>query len=386
MEPFYPLHVRVCSRCWLAQLRRSSRRRRSSPSTPTSRRTRTRGSSTPVRYVETITARLGLTAREPRRRARLERRLPAPALRRRRGFPVLGIDPAANVAPAAEERGVPTIVEFFGVRAGASELVARGRQRRPRRRQQRARAGARPERLRRAASRSCSPPAARPRSSSPTSPRLLEGLQYDTIYHEHFSYFSLVTHLRGLRGARTRGRRRRGAAEPRRLASRLRGPRRPSSVRPSDAVRAPARARGGRGAPRRPSATAGSPSDVEESKRALLDAARSGCGGRASRSSATALRARATRSSTTAASAPTSSTTRSTATPTSTAGSRRAPTSRSTRRSGSPRRRPDVIVDPALEPGARDLAPSSPTRPNGARSWSSRSRPQRWSSLADRPG
>jgi len=34
---------------------------------------------------------------------------------RGRGIPVLGIDPAANVARVAIERGVPTLVEFFGV-------------------------------------------------------------------------------------------------------------------------------------------------------------------------------------------------------------------------------------------------------------------------------
>ena len=30
------------------------------------------------------------------------------------GIPVLGVDPAIDVAPAAEARGVPTIVDFFG--------------------------------------------------------------------------------------------------------------------------------------------------------------------------------------------------------------------------------------------------------------------------------
>ena len=33
----------------------------------------------------------------------------------RRGIPVLGVEPAANVAAAAEARGVPTVVRFFGV-------------------------------------------------------------------------------------------------------------------------------------------------------------------------------------------------------------------------------------------------------------------------------
>ena len=32
-----------------------------------------------------------------------------------KNIPVLGIDPAANVAKAAEKRGVPTLVKFFGV-------------------------------------------------------------------------------------------------------------------------------------------------------------------------------------------------------------------------------------------------------------------------------
>ncbi len=41
-----------------------------------------------------------------------------------RGVPVLGVEPAANVAKVANQRGIPTIVEFFGEALGA-ELAAR---------------------------------------------------------------------------------------------------------------------------------------------------------------------------------------------------------------------------------------------------------------------
>jgi hypothetical protein len=42
------------------------------------------------------------------------------------GVPSLGIEPAANVAAAAEEKGVSTLVRFFGVEL-AEELTAQGR-------------------------------------------------------------------------------------------------------------------------------------------------------------------------------------------------------------------------------------------------------------------
>jgi len=44
---------------------------------------------------------------------------------RRAGIRVLGIEPAANVAKVAEERGIPTVVDFFG-EACARTLAARG--------------------------------------------------------------------------------------------------------------------------------------------------------------------------------------------------------------------------------------------------------------------
>src|SRR5262249_39236109 len=43
------------------------------------------------------------------------------------GIPVLGIEPAANVARVAIERGIPTIVRFFGVET-ARGLVGQGQQ------------------------------------------------------------------------------------------------------------------------------------------------------------------------------------------------------------------------------------------------------------------
>src|SRR5262245_50583370 len=42
------------------------------------------------------------------------------------GIPVLGVEPAANVARVAVEKGIPTVVEFFGVET-AEELKAEGK-------------------------------------------------------------------------------------------------------------------------------------------------------------------------------------------------------------------------------------------------------------------
>ena len=45
---------------------------------------------------------------------------------RRRGVPVLGVEPAANIARVAEERGIPTLVRFFGEEVG-QELRDQGK-------------------------------------------------------------------------------------------------------------------------------------------------------------------------------------------------------------------------------------------------------------------
>jgi hypothetical protein len=107
------------------------------------------------------------------------------------GIPVLGIEPAANVAAAALKRNVPTLVKFFN-RELADELVAEG---------------ARADLLL-----GNNVLAQVPNLNSfvagmkillagrgvitlefPHLLRLMEENQFDTIYHEHFSYFSLFT-------------------------------------------------------------------------------------------------------------------------------------------------------------------------------------------------
>ena len=107
-----------------------------------------------------------------------------------RGIPVLGIEPAANVANVAIERGIPTTVKFFGVQA-AEEQIENGM----------------------AADllignnvlaqvpdlhdfvegmRILLKPQGHITVEFPHLWRLLESNQFDTIYHEHFSYFSLT--------------------------------------------------------------------------------------------------------------------------------------------------------------------------------------------------
>lgn len=112
----------------------------------------------------------------------------------RRNVPVLGIEPAANVAKVAVEKGVPTLVKFLGAQV-ATELAVEGR---------------------------CADLVAgnnvlaqvpdlndfveglkillKPDGvltlEFPHLLRLMELNEFDTIYHEHFSYFSMITTVR----------------------------------------------------------------------------------------------------------------------------------------------------------------------------------------------
>jgi hypothetical protein len=190
MEPFYPLHVRICRSCLLVQLPAFVDREVifreyayfSSYSDSWVEHAR--------RYSEAMIERMGLNGSSfavelASNDGYLLQHFVA------RGIPVLGIEPAHNVAKAAEARGVPTLTEFFGQQlaeqlrrdrgpadlivgnnvlaqvpdlndfvAGIGILLASG---------------------------------GLATLEFPHVVRLVEGVQFDTIYHEHFSYFSLTT-------------------------------------------------------------------------------------------------------------------------------------------------------------------------------------------------
>src|SRR5262245_37624076 len=124
MEPFYPLHVRVCDQCYLVQLEQyvtaehifSEYAYFSSYSDSWLKHSSD--------YVDMISERLSLGSES----LVVELASNDGYLLQyfvKKGTPVLGIEPAANVARAAEKRGVPTLVKFFGVET-AREMAAMG--------------------------------------------------------------------------------------------------------------------------------------------------------------------------------------------------------------------------------------------------------------------
>jgi len=110
---------------------------------------------------------------------------------RQHGIPVLGIEPARNVARVAEAAGIPTLVRFFGTETAAA-LRAEGRQ-----------ADlllgnnvlAHVPDLNDFVSgmKVALKPAGIITMEFPHLLRLMRENQFDTIYHEHFSYFSFLT-------------------------------------------------------------------------------------------------------------------------------------------------------------------------------------------------
>src|SRR5688500_9786973 len=189
-EPFYPLRAMLCEGCFLVQLPELS----AAESIFTDYAYFSSYSSSWVRHAERYAAdmveRLGLG---PGHQVIEIASNDGYLLRhfRDRGVPVLGIEPARNVAAAAQDAGIPTLVQFFG-RDMARELAAEGRQadllvannvlaHTPRLNDFVAGIG---EILK---------PAGIATLEFPHLVRLIAENQFDTIYHEHFSYFSFTT-------------------------------------------------------------------------------------------------------------------------------------------------------------------------------------------------
>jgi hypothetical protein len=189
MEPFYPLKAWVCQNCLLVQLEQYVSAEHifteyayfSAFSTAWLEHARS--------YVAMITERLGLgPTSQVIELASNDGYLLQYFVER--GVPALGIEPAANVAEAARKRGVETLVRFFGRELGA-ELAAAGK---------RADLVIGNNVLAQvpdinsfvAGIAAVLAPTGTATLEFPHLQRLIEGNQFDTIYHEHFGYFSLL--------------------------------------------------------------------------------------------------------------------------------------------------------------------------------------------------
>jgi 2-polyprenyl-3-methyl-5-hydroxy-6-metoxy-1,4-benzoquinol methylase len=190
-ETFYPLKLFVCENCFLVQIDEYKKSGEifnqdyayfSSFSTSWLEHAK--------RYVEMIIDRFGYDGRSQimeiaSNDGYLLRYFQA------KQIPVLGIEPASNVARAAQEKGIDTIVDFFGLKL-AKQLVAQNRK---------------ADLIIGnnvfahvpdvngfvAGMKIILAPQGVITLEFPHLMRLIEGNQFDTIYHEHFSYYSLYT-------------------------------------------------------------------------------------------------------------------------------------------------------------------------------------------------
>ena len=191
MEPFYPLHAYVCENCWLVQLEQFHAADElfsdeyayfSSYSESWLDHAQ--------RYSLKVIERFGinqgsLVVEIASNDGYLLKNF------KEKGIPILGVEPCANVAKAAEEIGIPSLVKFFGVNT-AEEMVADSVQ---------------ADLLIGNNVLAHVPdlndfvkgmkillsPGGVITMEFPHLKKMMELNQFDTIYREHFSYFSLVT-------------------------------------------------------------------------------------------------------------------------------------------------------------------------------------------------
>ncbi|WP_256388136.1 class I SAM-dependent methyltransferase [Pirellula sp. SH-Sr6A] len=192
-EPFYPLHARVCENCWLVQLDADV----SPEKIYTEYAYYSSYSESWLQHMESYTdsicTRLGLT---PNHRVVEIASNDGYLLQffADRGIPCFGIDPAANVAEKALERGIETLVSFFSTDTAEQIVKERGKadliiannvfghipdindflQ-------------ALQQLLQEGGTITI---------EIPHLMRLIEGNQFDTIYHEHYCYHSLIADLK----------------------------------------------------------------------------------------------------------------------------------------------------------------------------------------------
>jgi 2-polyprenyl-3-methyl-5-hydroxy-6-metoxy-1,4-benzoquinol methylase len=192
-ETYYPLHVYVCHKCWLVQLEEYE----SAESIFSEYAYFSSHSDSWLKHCENYCSKMAAKFGFDARSFVVEVASNDGYLLQyfvRQGVPVLGIEPAANVAKVAVEKGIPTLVRFFGT-ALARELASEGR---------------------------CADlvlgnnvlaqvpdlndfveglkillkPDGVLTLEFPHLLRLIELNEFDTIYHEHFSYFSLLSTLK----------------------------------------------------------------------------------------------------------------------------------------------------------------------------------------------
>jgi 2-polyprenyl-3-methyl-5-hydroxy-6-metoxy-1,4-benzoquinol methylase len=192
-EVYYPLHVHVCDRCFLVQLEQYETAENIFSDYPYFSSYSDSWLKHAENYCRQMTTRFSLNRQS----------LVAEVASNdgyllqyfvRQDIPVLGIEPAANVAQVAMEKGVPTLVRFFGAQL-ARELASEGR---------RADLVLGNNVLAQvpdlndfvAGLQILLKPEGILTLEFPHLLRLIERNQFDTIYHEHFSYFSLLTTTR----------------------------------------------------------------------------------------------------------------------------------------------------------------------------------------------
>ena len=190
MERFYPLHVYVCGSCLLVQLEKYV-----SPEEIFSEYAYFSSYSDSwlehvKNYTEMIVSRLNLNYQS----RVIELASNDGYLLQyfvQKGIPALGVEPAANVAKSAEKRGVHTVIKFFG-RQTAQELIREygqadlliGNNVLAQVPDLNDFVGGMKIVLK---------PDGVITMEFPHLMQLMNGNQFDTIYHEHFSYFSFVT-------------------------------------------------------------------------------------------------------------------------------------------------------------------------------------------------